>query len=398
MVITTSSSTILIGEEGVEIRPSEESTPTHSHRRRWSTPIESGVESLDERLTFRSLTDHEGTDHRGADDFYLGGEISAWGPFGPPLLKESRPIAPPQMPLPKRTEAVVELRRERSVTRKRDLPPYLTTLDCNGRPRFHHRRVRSEGRLEIASVAVSIPEIVSVRGREGLRIGTCPQEGFFERVRERDFLVLGKEKENNKKEAEDFSLILPNKQMEEEELGNAVTPRAKKDVAPGRVVDTYAAQCDTCHKWRVIDSQEEYEDIRSRVLEDPFTCDKKKQVSCEDPADLDYDSSRTWVIDKPGIPKTPKGFKRSLVLRKDYSKMDTYYITPAGKKLRSRNEVASFIETNPEFKDAPLRDFTFTVPKVMEDTCPPDAKLASPAVTTTDDVSEKSFKPNPFKG
>ncbi|KAL0772138.1 hypothetical protein Bca101_037289 [Brassica carinata] len=410
MVITTSSSTILIGEEGVEIRPSEESTPTHSHRRRWSTPIESGVESLDERLTFRSLTDH-----RGADDFYLGGEISAWGPFGPPLLKESRPIAPPQMPLPKRTEAVVELRRGRSVTRKRDLPPYLTTLDCNGRPRFHHRRVRSEGRLEIASVAVSIPEIVSVRGREGLRIGTVritravglavSAGRVFERVRESiegTFLVLGKEKENNKKEAENFSLILPNKLMEEEELGNAVTPRAKatlqKDVAPGRVVDTYAAQCDTCHKWRVIDSQEEYEDIRSRVLEDPFTCDKKKQVSCEDPADLDYDSSRTWVIDKPGIPKTPKGFKRSLVLRKDYSKMDTYYITPAGKKLRSRNEVASFIETNPEFKDAPLRDFTFTVPKVMEDTCPPDAKLASPAVTTTDDVSEKSFKPKPFKG
>ena len=63
----------------------------------------------------------------------------------------------------------------------------------------------------------------------------------------------------------------------------------QKDVAPGRVVDTYAAQCDTCHKWRVIDSQEEYEDIRSRVLEDHFTCDKKKQVSCEDPADLDYD-------------------------------------------------------------------------------------------------------------
>ncbi|CAF1878474.1 BnaCnng20230D [Brassica napus] len=91
--------------------------------------------------------------------------------------------------------------------------------------------------------------------------------------------------------------------MEEEELGKAAIPRAKltslvfcfteatlqKDVAPGRVVDTYAAQYDTCHKWRVIDSQEEYEDIRSRVLEDHFTCDKKKQVSCEDPADLDYD-------------------------------------------------------------------------------------------------------------
>ena len=173
MVITTSSSTILIGEEGVESRPPEEITPTHSHRRRWSTPIESVGDSLHhDKLTFRSLTDHEGMEHRGVDDFYLGGEISAWGPFGPPLLKESRPNAPPSMPLPKRTEAVVELRRGRSVTRKRDLPPFLTTLDCNGRPRFHHRRVRSEGRLEIASVAVNIPEIVSVRGREGLRIGT----------------------------------------------------------------------------------------------------------------------------------------------------------------------------------------------------------------------------------
>ncbi|CAH8329201.1 unnamed protein product [Eruca vesicaria subsp. sativa] len=162
MVTTTSSSTILVGEEGVvEIQPSENSTPTHSHRRRWSTPIESGGESL-----------HEGMEHRGADDFYLGGEISAWGPFGPPLLKESRSVAPPRMPLPKRTEAVGELRRGRSVTRKRDLPPFLTTLDCNGRPRFHHRRVRSEGRLEIASVAVNIPEIVSVRRKEGLRIGT----------------------------------------------------------------------------------------------------------------------------------------------------------------------------------------------------------------------------------
>ncbi|KAL0725249.1 hypothetical protein Bca4012_039848 [Brassica carinata] len=400
MVITTPSSTILIGEEGVvESRPSEDSTQTHSHRRRWSTPIESGGESLHDRLTFGSLTDIE---QRGADDFYLGGEISAWGPFGPPLLKESRPIAPPSVPLPKRTEAVGELRRGRSVTRKRDLPPFLTTLDCNGRPRFHHRRVRSEGRLEIASVAVNIPEIVSVRGREGLRIGTDDVSGVDLSVTV-DIVSHG-----------------PNKLMEEEELGKAATPRAKlsslyahkpcvvifcftettlqKDLAPGRLVDTYAAQCDTCHKWRVIDSQEEYEDIRSRVMEDPFTCDKKKQVSCEDPADLDYDSSRTWVIDKPGIPKTPKGFKRSLVLRKDYSKMDTYYITPAGKKLRSRNEVASFIETNPEFKDAPLGDFTFTVPKVMEDTCPPDAKLASPSTTTTDDVSEKSIKPKPVKG
>ncbi|CAF2113679.1 unnamed protein product [Brassica oleracea var. botrytis] len=197
--------------------------------------------------------------------------------------------------------------------------------------------------------------------------------------------------------------------MAEEENGIVAKPRAKKEIAPGRLIDTYAAQCENCHQWRVIDGQEEYEDIRSRMIDDPFTCDKK-QISCEDPADLDYDSSRTWVIDKPGLPKTPKGFKRSLVLRKDYSKMDTYYFTPTGKKLRSRNEVASYVEANPEFKGAPLEDFSFTVPKVMEDTAPPDpkvaaspvAKVASPVVAAAtpsdDDVSDKSAKSKEFKG
>ncbi|KAF2589021.1 hypothetical protein F2Q70_00041281, partial [Brassica cretica] len=190
---------------------------------------------------------------------------------------------------------------------------------------------------------------------------------------------------------------------------HVVCLNCQKDIAPGRLIDTYAAQCENCHQWRVIDSQEEYEDIRSRMIDDPFTCDKK-QISCEDPADLDYDSSRTWVIDKPGLPKTPKGFKRSLVLRKDYSKMDTYYFTPTGKKLRSRNEVASYVEANPEFKGAPLEDFSFTVPKVMEDTAPPDPKVvASPvakvavspvaaAAPSDDDVSDKSTKSKGFKG
>ncbi|KFK35479.1 hypothetical protein AALP_AA5G289600 [Arabis alpina] len=171
--------------------------------------------------------------------------------------------------------------------------------------------------------------------------------------------------------------------MEEEEIGKQPKPRSKKDVASGRLIDTYAAQCEACHKWRVIDNQEEYEDIRSKMLEDPFKCEKKQGLSCEVAADIDYDSTRTWVIDKPGVPKTPTGFKRSLVLRKDYSKMDTYYITPTGKKLRSRNEIASFVEANPEFKNAPLGDFNFTVPKVMEDTLPPDAKIGSPNGTTT---------------
>lgn len=190
MLIMTSSSTILTGEDDEEHRtPSsaEDDTPTHSHRRRWSTPVNSGGESLQSFSVSRSLSDHANPDdecsreHRGVSgvnldeyfscssennsySFYLGGKISPWGPYGPPLLTES---SRSNAPSPRGEE-----RRGRSVTRKRDLPPFLTTLDCNGRPRFHHRRVRSEGRLEIASVAVDSPEIVSVRGREGLRIGT----------------------------------------------------------------------------------------------------------------------------------------------------------------------------------------------------------------------------------
>ncbi|XP_010512701.1 PREDICTED: uncharacterized protein LOC104788635 [Camelina sativa] len=147
MLTMTSSSTILTGEDEEE----DHRPPAHSHRRRWSTP--------DEQPDTQECREHN-NNLDSYSSFYLGGKISSpWGTRGPPLLTDS-------------SRWRGEERRGRSVTRKRDLPPYLTTLDCNGRPRYHHRRVRSEGRLEIASVAVDSPEIVSVRGIEGLRIGT----------------------------------------------------------------------------------------------------------------------------------------------------------------------------------------------------------------------------------
>ncbi|KAJ4842905.1 hypothetical protein Tsubulata_023829 [Turnera subulata] len=146
-----------------------------------------------------------------------------------------------------------------------------------------------------------------------------------------------------------------------------------------RSIDTYAAQCDKCLKWRIIDTETEFEEIRSRMLEEPFVCEQKVGVSCDDPADIEYNASRTWVMDKPGIPRTPEGFRRSLVLRKDFSKMDAYYITPTGKKLRTRNEIAAFLETDPRYKDISISDFNFTSPKVMEDTIPADAVRKSPA-------------------
>ncbi|KAH7517166.1 hypothetical protein FEM48_Zijuj09G0033600 [Ziziphus jujuba var. spinosa] len=148
---------------------------------------------------------------------------------------------------------------------------------------------------------------------------------------------------------------------------------SSKRSRPGQSsIDIFAAQCDKCFKWRVIDTEEEFEEIRSRVDEEPFSCDKRHNKSCEDPADVEYDSTRIWVIDKPNLPKTPQGFKRSLVLRKDYSKFDTYYITPNGKKLRTRNEIASFLKENPtyEAQGVSLSDFDFSSPKIMEDTIP----------------------------
>lgn len=72
-------------------------------------------------------------------------------------------------------------------------------------------------------------------------------------------------------------------------------------------IGAYAVQFGACFKWRLIGTQEEYEEIRSRVTEEPFFCNKKVDVSCEDPTNINYDATRTWVVDKPNIQKTPVG-------------------------------------------------------------------------------------------
>lgn len=145
-------------------------------------------------------------------------------------------------------------------------------------------------------------------------------------------------------------------------------PSAKKSGSGS--IDIYAVQCGKCHKWRVIDSQEEYEEIRSNFSGNPFYCSRKPGISCNDAADIEYNASRTWVIDKPNLPKTPEGFKRSLVLRRDFTKLDAYYITPSGKKMRTRNEIAAFLEANPEYKGVSISEFSFHCPKIVEDTIP----------------------------
>ncbi|XP_057965049.1 methyl-CpG-binding domain-containing protein 4-like isoform X2 [Malania oleifera] len=153
-------------------------------------------------------------------------------------------------------------------------------------------------------------------------------------------------------------------------------------------IDAYAAQCGKCFKWRVIPTQEEYEVIRSKFTKEPFFCNWKPDVSCEDPADVEYDTTRIWVIDKPDIPKTPDGFKRALMLRKDFSKLDAHYDTPDGKKVRGPSEVAAFVQANPEYKDA-VPDFCFTVPKLMDETIPGNVKRKGSATSKKRMITSK---------
>ncbi|KAK9084049.1 hypothetical protein Scep_030520 [Stephania cephalantha] len=140
----------------------------------------------------------------------------------------------------------------------------------------------------------------------------------------------------------------------------------------GPSVSLYAVQCGKCLKWRVIPTKEEYELIRTNFLEDPWFCDKRSDVSCEDPSDIEYDSSRTWAIDKPNIPEVPEGFKRILVPRRDLSKIDVYYVLPTGRKAKSLNEVEKFLEANPIYKadGVDISMFSFTTPKILGETVP----------------------------
>ncbi|PHT40127.1 hypothetical protein CQW23_18981 [Capsicum baccatum] len=116
-------------------------------------------------------------------------------------------------------------------------------------------------------------------------------------------------------------------------------------------VSSWAAQCDKFYKWRMTLTHEEFEEIRSMFVKEPFNFNNKPNSSCDDLAGIEYDSSKIWAIDQPNLPKPPSGFKRELYLRTDYSKMDVYYITPTGKKLRSITELDNFLQQDPEFSD-----------------------------------------------
>ncbi|KAI4974945.1 hypothetical protein ZWY2020_048552 [Hordeum vulgare] len=86
-------------------------------------------------------------------------------------------------------------------------------------------------------------------------------------------------------------------------------------------IDTYAVECSTCQKWRIIPSKLKYEKIRENIVQVPFSCKYvqgwKPQVTCHDPTDMSEGNGMVWAIDKPGIPHTPPGWERKITLRSE---------------------------------------------------------------------------------
>ncbi|KAF6984657.1 hypothetical protein CFC21_002628 [Triticum aestivum] len=133
-------------------------------------------------------------------------------------------------------------------------------------------------------------------------------------------------------------------------------------------IGMYTVQCYKCKKWRKIPTKEEFETIRESLAEDPWFCDRDPSAgrSCKQPEDIPCDSSCIWVMDKPGIPRPPPATERLVIMRRDLSKMDTYYLLPNGKRARSGSDVEKFLQDNPEYRaNLPASKFSFAAPKIV---------------------------------
>lgn len=139
-------------------------------------------------------------------------------------------------------------------------------------------------------------------------------------------------------------------------------------------VGAFTVQCANCFKWRLIPDQEKYEVIREHITDQPFTCETTREwdreISCDDPTDLEQDGTRIWAIDKPNIAQPPPGWKRLLRLRSEGSSKfaDVYYTSPTGTKLRSIPDVQRYLDNHPEQKQvADVRRFSFQIPRPLRE-------------------------------
>ncbi|XBI09455.1 hypothetical protein VPH35_137004 [Triticum aestivum] len=136
-------------------------------------------------------------------------------------------------------------------------------------------------------------------------------------------------------------------------------------------------------KWRVVPSKLKYEQIRENIRQVPFSCKYvhgwKPQVTCHDSTNISEDNGMAWAIDIPGIPQTPLGWERNITLRSEQGTRfaDVYYISPAGRKVRSMKDVERYLEDNPDYAaKLQLSQFSFKVPKPPN--CPRQSELVEP--------------------
>ncbi|KAK8952429.1 Methyl-CpG-binding domain-containing protein 4 [Platanthera zijinensis] len=163
-----------------------------------------------------------------------------------------------------------------------------------------------------------------------------------------------------------------------------------KSKFPKDCVGAYAVQCEKCFKWRLIPSLEEYETIRETFIEEPWYCERRPDITCDHPGDIEYDATRLWIIDKPNLPKPPRGTKRGLSLRRDLSKLDVHYVMPGGKKVRSSGEVEKFLDAHPEYEGKlSVSSFAFTPPKILEDMVPRNPEGKTPKYKRLKGVSDE---------
>ncbi|KAL5203326.1 hypothetical protein ABZP36_014278 [Zizania latifolia] len=126
----------------------------------------------------------------------------------------------------------------------------------------------------------------------------------------------------------------------------------------------YVIKCRECGKWRIIPTKEEFETIRVNFLLESWFCTRKLDCSCEQPEDVKYDRSHIWVLDRP-----PPETERLVIMRKDLSRMDTYYVMPNGKRARRHYDVEKFLEENPQYSDTMSpSSFSFSTPKIVKET------------------------------
>ncbi|ESQ50928.1 hypothetical protein EUTSA_v10023035mg, partial [Eutrema salsugineum] len=132
----------------------------------------------------------------------------------------------------------------------------------------------------------------------------------------------------------------------------------------------FVVQCGTCRKYRLVQSQEQYDIIRRKALtsldikgksQNPFLFEyatplpkyftspnfsqNLKMEATQDKNSRNVEKTLIVII-YSCLPKTPQGLKRIMLLKENYRRTDVDYVTPHGKRLRSCKKVDGFIKDN----------------------------------------------------